>query len=85
MALVVATTLYLIINFLAISLHCPRQPFAINSASMVECKMQVCFFETQLMAALPKVKIQAEVDLWSVAIVIQLAFVKPSRTVGNFL
>ena len=51
---------------------------------MVECEMQVCFFEAQLLAAIPKVKSQPEVDLLSIALVIQLASVKPSRITGNF-
>ena len=36
------------------------------------------------MAAPPKVKIQPEVDLSSIALVIQLASEKPSRTAENF-
>ncbi|MED6163478.1 hypothetical protein PIB30_080298 [Stylosanthes scabra] len=60
-------------KFLSHSASLPAADKATNSASIIECEIHVCFFEVQLIAPPPMVKIQPEVDLLSLRFVIQLA------------
>ena len=60
-------------KFLNHSASLPAADKATNSASIVECVIHVCFFEAQLIASPPMVKIHPEMDLLSLRFVIQLA------------
>ena len=55
----------------------------INSDSMVEWEIHVCFFYAQKMASPPKVNIQSDVDLLSLTLLIQIASEQSSNTAGN--
>jgi hypothetical protein len=46
---------------------------AINSDSIVECEIHVCFFDAQEMTHPPRVNTQPDLDLLSLVLVIQLA------------
>ncbi|KAM2278068.1 hypothetical protein ACFXTI_036309 [Malus domestica] len=70
-------------KFLIHSASLPAPANAINSDSIVECAIHVCFFEAQEIAPSAIVKIHPDVDLLSLALVIQLASEYPSSTAGN--
>ena len=57
---------------------------AINSASMVECDIQVCFLDPQETAPPPSVNTQPVVDKLSPTLDIQLSSEYLSNIVGNF-
>ena len=56
----------------------------INSISMVECDIQVCFLDPQETAPPPSVNTQPMVDKLSLILDIQLASEYLSNIVGNF-
>ena len=60
----------------------PALPKAINSYSIVDLAMQVCFEDFQDTAALPSVNTYPLVDLESFESDIQLASLHPSSTAG---
>ena len=57
---------------------------AINSVSMVECDIQVCFLDPQETAPPPSVNTQLVVDKLSPTLDIQLESEYPSCIAGNF-
>jgi hypothetical protein len=69
--------------FLSHSASFPAAANAINSDSIVECEIHVCFFEAQQMAPPPRVNTQPDVDLLSLVLIIQLASEYPSSIAGN--
>jgi hypothetical protein len=70
--------------FLSHSASFPATANAINSDSIVECEIDVCFFVAQEMTPPPRVNTQPDVDLLSLVLVIQLASEYPYSTDGNF-
>lgn len=58
---------------------------AINSDSIVECEIHVCFLVGHEMALPPRVNTHPNVALLSLALVIQLASVYSSSTDGKFV
>ena len=59
--------------FLNHSASLPAAAKAINSDSMVEWEIHVCFFDAQEMTPPLRVNIQPDVDLLSLTLIIQLA------------
>ncbi|KAM1499357.1 hypothetical protein ACFX10_022058 [Malus domestica] len=70
-------------KFLIHSASLPTTANAINSDSIVECAIHVYFFKAQEIATPTIVKIHPDVDLLSLALVIQLASGYPSSITGN--
>ena len=63
----------------------PAAAKAINSDSIVECEIHICFLEAHETAPPPRVKTQPDVALLSLALVIQIASIQPSSTNGKLV